>query len=412
MLAAAQRERLTQWAVFIERHDLLAKFYLLLFSLIFVLPNVGPVRNMYYVVMVPMLFVVITREEARRIASSPVFILMALYFLVYVLAAPFAAVFEFKDFVEHIRNSVLVLTFLAITVRLVLRNPQFPFELFLVIGVIGALVGLNNVWQYYGGLPPLDSMPRRFEGIEGITMYYNPNWIAQMYGVVCVGAAAVATRPGTRPGAVLALALSSVVLFVLVLLNQTRSVLIGVVLGLGTVLLLLQGQTKMKRTVQIVLIAAVAIAIAPFAEALIARGDNYRIAFWQAFMPLVEARPWSGHGLTASLDVHAPDGAWTNHPHNIVYHALLRGGLFASAALIMLLGAVCWQALRAWRITGSPLYPALIVVALIPLQVEFTVVVGTSVGWDWLVLWMPIGLAMGAAMLDPDDPASRFGGPR
>jgi O-antigen ligase len=410
MLSAAQRDRLAAWAAFIERHDLLAKFYLLTLSLIFILPNVGPVRNMYYIVIVPMLFIVMTRAEALRIVRSPIFIFMALYFLVYALAAPFAVEFSARDFIGHIRNSVLVLTFLAITVRLMLRNPQFPLELFLVVGVIGALVGLNNLWQFYGGLPPLDRMPRRFEGIEGITMYYNPNWIAQMYGVVCVGAAAAATRPGTRAGVVAALALSALVLFGCVLLTQTRSVLIGTVLGLGAVLVLLPGQTRVKRTVQFTLIAAAAVASVPFVEALIARGDPYRVAFWQAYIPLVETYPWIGHGLTAPIIVHAPDGAETNHPHNIVYHALLRGGVFALTALLALFAAVCWQALRAWRITGSALYPALIIVALIPLQLEFTVVVGTSVGWDWLVLWMPIGLAMGAAMLDPGDPASRFAG--
>jgi len=412
MLSASHRQRMAGVAAFIERHDLLAKFYLFALSLIFILPNVGPVRNMYYVVLLPMLFIVMTRDEALRIARSPVFVLMAAYFLVYALLAPFAAEFHPKDVFGHIRNSVLVLTFLAITVRIVLRNPQFPLELFLVVGVIGALVGLNNIWQFYDGLPSLDHMPRRFEGIEGITMYLNANWIAQMYGVVCVGAAAVATRPGTSKSAVAALALSALVLFACVLLTQTRSVLIGVVLGLGVVLVLLPGQTKTKRTVQFVLIAAAALASVPFVEALISRGDPYRLAFWQAYIPLVEAHPWSGHGLSAPIVVHAPDGAETNHPHNIVYHALLRGGLFALIALVALFATVCWQAVRAWRITGSALYPALIIVALIPLQLEFTVVVGTSVGWDWLVLWMPIGLAMGAAMLDPNDPRSRFAGQR
>jgi O-antigen ligase len=231
-----------------------------------------------------------------------------------------------------------------------------------------------------------------------------------MYGVVCVGAAAAATRPGTRWSVVAALAVSSLVLFGCVLLTQTRSVLIGTLLGLGAVLVLLPGQTRTKRTVQFALIAAAAIASVPFVEALIERGDPYRVAFWQAYIPLVEAYPWSGHGLSAPIIVHAPDGTETNHPHNIIYHALLRGGALAMAALIALFAAVCWQAICAWRITGSALYPALIIVALIPLQLEFTVVVGTSVGWDWLVLWMPIGLSMGAAMLDPGDPASRFAG--
>ena len=108
---------------------------------------------------------------------------------------------------------------------------------------------------------------------------------------------------GALFGVVAVLALCSLMLFACVLLTQTRSVLIGVVLGLGAVLLLLPGQTRTKRTVQFALIAAAAIASVPFVEALIARGDPYRVAFWQAYIPLVEAYPWSGHGLTASIVV-------------------------------------------------------------------------------------------------------------
>lgn len=411
MLTAAYRERLNGCSAFIERHDLLAKFYILLLCLIFILPNIAPVRTLYYVVMLPMLFIVTTRDEAMRTIRSPVFVLMTAYFLVYVIAAPIAAEFKVRTLIEHLRNSVLVLTFLAITMRLVERDPQFPLRLFLALSVVAALVGILNIWLFYGGVPPLDRMPQRLEGIKGVMMYYNPNWVSQMYGMVCVGAAAVAARPGTPKSAVAALLLSALILFVCVLFTQTRSVLIGVGLGLGAVLVLMPAQTAFKRTVQIATIVAAIAISAPFIEGLIARGEHYRFVFWQGYIPFVEARPWSGYGLSAELIVRAPDGSPTHHPHNIFYHALLRGGVFAMAALLALFAAVCLQALRALRNTGSPLYPALIIVALLPLQLEFTVVVGTSVGWDWLVLWMPIGLSMGAAMLDPDDPKSRFAGP-
>ena len=76
-----------------------------------------------------------------------------------------------------------------------------------------------------------------------MTMYYNSNWIAQLYGVACVGAAAAATRPRTRPGAVPLLMLSAAVLFICVGLTQTRSVLIGVLAGFAIIIALLPGQT-------------------------------------------------------------------------------------------------------------------------------------------------------------------------
>ena len=75
----------------------------------------------------------------------------------------------------------------------------------------------------------------------------------------------------------------------------------------------------------------------PFVDVLIARGDPYRVAFWKAYLNHVEAHPWIGSGLSAQIIAKAPDGIETTHPHNIVYHALLRGGVFAAAALVTFL---------------------------------------------------------------------------
>lgn len=384
-------------AKYIERYDLIAKFYILMLCLIFVLPNIWAVRMTYYFILLPVFLIAIRMDDLRDIVRLPVFIFATLYFSVFAVIAPFTAEFNFKALVEHIRNSLLVLSFLAITAHLVRRNPKFPFQLFLFLAPTAAVVGINNVWHFYGGFLPFDRLPR-LEGIPGLTMYYNPNWIAQLYGVVCVGAVAAATQSGTRRSAAALLILSGITLFVCVALTQTRSVLIAVLVGLAIVIVLLPHQTRMQRAIQLAVIAAAVLASLPFVEMLVARGEPYRLAFWKAYLGLVEAHPWIGSGLSSQIIVKAPDGVETTHPHNIVYHALLRGGVFAAVALVAFLTASCLQAVRAWQATGAAIYPALIVTALLPLQLEFTVVVGTPVGWDWLVLWMPIGLCMGAGL--------------
>jgi O-antigen ligase len=288
------------------------------------------------------------------------------------------------------------------TAVLVRRNPELPFQLFLFVGVTAAVVGINNIWHFYGGLPPFDRLPARFEGIPGLTMYYNPNWIAQLYGVVCVGTVAAATRLETARGVTALLVLSATVLFACVALTQTRSVLISVLASIGLIIALLPRQMPARRVIQVGVIVCAILASLPFFESLLSRGDSYRLAFWTAYLNHVEAHPWVGSGLSAEIVAIAPDGFQTTHPHNIIYHALLRGGVFAAAALVVFMLTTFVGAVRAWQMTRSAIYPALIVAAFFPLQLEFTVMVGTSVGWDWVVLWMPIGLCIGAELLERD----------
>ena len=95
-MTALLSRRLAPAAAFIERNELLAKFYILMLCLIFVLPNVWAVRTMYYVVLLPMFFIAVRKDELWEIARSPVMILVGVYFLVFALAAPFAPEFNFK----------------------------------------------------------------------------------------------------------------------------------------------------------------------------------------------------------------------------------------------------------------------------------------------------------------------------
>jgi O-antigen ligase len=184
-------------------------------------------------------------------------------------------------------------------------------------------------------------------------MYYNPNWLAQLYGIACVGAVAAAARPGTRRLFVVLLLLSAAALLLCVGLTQTRGVLIGVLAGFAIIIVLLPGQTPLRIAIQLAVVAGVIVACMPLIEVLIARDEPYRMAFWKAYVPLVEAHPWAGSGLSTPIVVKAPDGVETTHPHNIIYHALLRGGVFAALTLVVFFAVTCLQSLRAWRIDAD-----------------------------------------------------------
>lgn len=384
----------------IDAHRLLANVCILVLCLVYVLPNVWAVRTTYYAVVLPLLFLTITRSELDRICWSPIFLSAAAYFLVFVIAAPFTPDVEIGAVVGHIRNAALVLSYIATLAILVSRDPGFAVRLFTYMGIIAAVAAAANIWVFYGGLPPLDRLPQRMEGIPGQTMYYNQNWIALLYGIPCVGATAAALhRDTTRPMAVV-LTIAASVLFAAVVLAQSRGVLIGVLAGLGVVVMLMTSELGpvARHVVRAVAVVAVAVVGYVFLGKLMERGDSYRLTVWSLYIPYVQAHPFAGSGLTALLPIDDLQGFQTIHPHNIVYHSLLRGGVFAATALLGLLALVCAQAVRSWWRNGSPLLPALVVTSFVPFQFEFSTVAGTPIGWDWITLWLVVGLVLGTSL--------------
>lgn len=383
----------------IEAHRLLANACILVLCLVYILPNVWGVRTTYYAVVLPLLLLTITRSELARIGRSPIFLAAAAYFLVFVIAAPFTEV-DVGSVLGHVRNAVLVLSYIATLAILASRDPAFPVRLFVYLGVTAAIAAAANIWVFYGGLPPLDRLPQRMEGIPGQTMYYNQNWIALLYGIPCVGAAAAAMHRDTRRPLAVLLAVAASVLFAAVVLAQSRGVLIGVLAGLGVVVILMTSDfgPVARHVVRAAAAVAVAVVAFVFLGKLMERGDSYRLTVWTLYIQYVEAHPWAGSGLTAALPIDDQQGFQTIHPHNLVYHSLLRGGVFAAAALVGMLVLVCVQAVRAWWRNGSPLLPALVVTSFVPFQFEFSTVAGTTVGWDWVTLWLVVGLVLGTSL--------------
>ncbi|MBK5961388.1 hypothetical protein CCR97_24740 [Rhodoplanes elegans] len=407
--AAAFRESIGRR---IGAQQLLANSCTLMLCLVYILPNVWAVRTMYYAVVLPLLALTVTRSELARIGRSPIFLSAAIYFLVFVIAAPFTTTVDVGAVLGHVRHAILVLSYIGLLAILGARDPGFAVRLFVAMGLTAAAVAAANIWVFYGGLPSLDRLPQRLEGIPGQTMYYNPNWIALLYGIPCVGAAAAAMHRDTSRLLAVLLAIASLVLFAAVVLAQSRGVLIGVLAGLGVVVLLMTSELGPVARHVVRAAAAVVVAVVAFVflGTLLERGDSYRLTVWRLYVPYVEAHPWAGSGLTAILPIDDQHGFKTIHPHNIVYHSLLRGGVFAAAALAALLVQVGVQAVLAWWRNGSPLLPALVVASLVPFQFEFSTVGGTPVGWDWVTLWLPIGLVLGASLATAPKALARPGG--
>ncbi|MFD2181095.1 O-antigen ligase family protein [Rhodoplanes azumiensis] len=393
--AASLHRTAAQW---IEAHQLLQNCCILLVCLVYILPNVWAIRTMYYVIVLPLLLLTITPPEIARIGRSPIFLSAAIYFLVFVIASPFTMEVDNGAVVGHIRNAVLVLSYIAMLAILASRDPAFAVRLFTYVGVTAAIAAAANIWVFYGGLPPLDRLPPRLEGIPGQTMYYNSNYVALGYAIPCVGAVAAITAGTRRPIAVL-LGAAALVLLAAVVLTQTRNTLIGLATGMAVLIVLLPHRFGLatKLSIWTLAISAAALVLLLLGNSFLSRGDSYRLFLWDAYLGYLAAHPWAGSGLTTPLPVILPDGTEILQPHNMIYHAALRGGVFAGLALATLFGAVLVAGTRqSWR-TGSPVLLALAVASIVPLQMDFPFLAG-SFGLDWVTLWLPIGLVLGASL--------------
>jgi hypothetical protein len=112
-----------------------------------------------------------------------------------------------------------------------------------------------------------------------------------------------------------------------------------------------------------------------------------------AFWHLVQGHLWLGFGAQGQVLVRH-DGAYLTAPPNMLITALVDGGVVAAvlfAALIVTMIAVGVVSAR----RGRSLTPLALAVYVAVYGLFDTIDV-TTPGWQWLALWLPVGLIAGA----------------
>ncbi len=391
--------RLRDWA---SRRDLLAAFTILSLLLLFLPPDVWLARSVYNFVVLPLAILTIRRDELLPVLRSPVFLLTALYLGILVLATALAPDVLADAVADSVRKGLLVLSFLIIVACLAGRDEAFAHRLFLFLGCAVAVVAALNMVAYYGFRPSPSALPHRLLGIPGITNIFNPNPLGGVYAIAAVGIVATALHPRSGAFTRLVGTAAAAILVVAVLFTQSRGAFLAVAAGLCIAVVLgFRRHPRLLLTAGIIGVLAV-IAAWPLLESFVARGDNMRFIVWRAYWPHVEARPWLGHGLSTAIQVTLPDGSRHVHAHNIVYSALVMGGVFAAAALAGALVAAVAAAVGAWRRHRMLLPAAMIATAVVATAVDYGMY-GSEMDWEWLILWLPLGLCIAAGLT----PASR-----
>jgi len=113
------------------------------------------------------------------------------------------------------------------------------------------------------------------------------------------------------------------------------------------------------------------------------------------FWHLVREHVWLGFGAQGQVLVWS-GGSYLAAPHNMLMTALVYGGAIAAALVAALIVAMIAIGVRNVRRGLSPAPLAMAVyVAVYGL---FTTIDVTTPGWQWLALWLPVGIVAGAEL--------------
>src|SRR5262249_34340066 len=136
------------------RHALHPRFlpvaYILALCLVYVMHNIWAARTAYDFVVLPAALLIVRPRDWLPVVKDPVFLAVGAYFTALALACLAAPDRQAAVFARHVEQSLLVLSFIAITAILVRRHGQrFIIGGFLVLSVAAAAAALLNIVAYY-----------------------------------------------------------------------------------------------------------------------------------------------------------------------------------------------------------------------------------------------------------------------
>jgi O-antigen ligase len=299
----------------------------------------------------------------------------------------------------YFRRTGMVLTFLLATAYLVARSRQFVPTALVALSAAAAanalisMVTLLHERQLSGGVQSL-----RMLAAIGFPGYENSTNIALTYAVLLVGAVGTMLGGGLSRLQQRVLVVAAIVLALALLMAQSRGPLAAAMLGILALVLASLRWRLFLLSVGVVIAGCLAFAAIPeLRDAVLARGESYRPELWRHYLLMAADRPWLGYGLFTDIRMRVSDGHLIPHPHNLLLSAQIRGGCVASVAMIVLLAAAFFWAirLRVAKNIHTPL--GLILTVALAGTVDYELF-STSPAWPWVTIWLPIGICLGVEM--------------
>lgn len=266
-----------------------------------------------------------------------------------------------------------------------------------------AASALYNMVVYLSGITfPVNLTALRLINSLGMPGYTNSTNISATYALLFVASAAVivdSRLPRLMRYWLLPMALT---LLAAVILTQSRSAYLGIIVGMTLVLWTAPHAFRRAALISfgagIAIGAAVLLALPQTRTAMSDRGASHRPEIWKIYAGNALQKPLRGYGGLSNIDIKLGDGTVIDQPHNLVLSAQIRGGIFCALAMItMLLGSLYWS-VRFLRLRGEVIPLAMIATVATAGMFDYNLLI-TPITWPWVTFWLPFGICAGAEIV-------------
>jgi O-antigen ligase len=257
-----------------------------------------------------------------------------------------------------------------------------------------------NIYFYVSAAPSPSAVfhfSSRLIATIGMPSYTNATNISATYAVFFAGLMAALVQGDLPLLARAPIACAAAVLFVGVVLTDSRSAYVAI----ASTLLIVSATSsrRVKILVGSALMGLLAFALwrPDFREALLSRGSGRRFIVWNAFWSLIEKKPIFGYGSLDTTTGFTDKGMFLDQAHNLVLSAWFRGGVVSALAMLcILLGGIYWA--NRYRVATGSLVPLCMIVAIAAAGMFDYQLLTTYPTWPWATFWLPFGLCIGAEM--------------
>lgn len=292
-----------------------------------------------------------------------------------------------------------LIIFIVATVRLCVDYPDFYYVFFRFSGVIVAInAGINLIIYLRSASGFAFLAENRIGSAYGYPFGNNPNVDGVIYTNFLIGTSLAFFRYKTKLDFLLFF-ISITLLAITVILEQTRSEILGLISAYSILVLLNFEKYKWKSFYPLIIVL---LAIIVYSQLCLQggiyhyflRGDADRFIIWKNAMHYVKLSPLLGIGIKDNLSIVIPHEIHF-HAHSIPIGAIIRGGIVGLLSLIFIYLSGILYSYRYAKINKNSIPICLFVSFIVSGLFDHELKIGQA-GWEWVAFWLPISLSLGA----------------